>query len=451
MASRGHSYDFVDTIPKNLYCKKCSFVARRLTVTSCCGVHYCHTCITEIQHKGDACLECGEKSFGFFIVRKHSEHISRLNVYCKLRDMGCDWCGGMAELKSHLDPDLNNCQYLDTRCPLKCEKMVPRNQLEDHMANDCTKRQHFCQHCNYKSTYEEVVNTHLPKCPYVPLQCPNMCGVTCERETMEDHKKICRLQKESCAFSQVGCKEEVPREDSETHLQENMQDHLLLTATAAVQGNQGLREEMKRLEEKFQNNLEDLPFELDEKLEESEVKMGGDIWLLKKQIQKLETDFQDYKSESDSKVEQLKNKIEEQDILIKSFHEFQAEFVAEMHQVLDRNFHFKIPARDKWTSPCMYTHVHGYKFEISIWRHRGEMLWIASIGKGKYNNRLTWPITIKCCVEVSDPERQKRWTASKSFTFVNDNEESLLGNFLCKVADTGSDKQFHLTVSAIVL
>ena len=55
------------------------------------------------------------------------------------------------------------------------------------MRKECVEREHVCQHCNFKATYEEVVDTHLPECMYIPLQCPNLCGVTCEREVMEDH------------------------------------------------------------------------------------------------------------------------------------------------------------------------------------------------------------------------------------------------------------------------
>ena len=106
--------------------------------------------------------------------------ITSLKVYCSLKGKGCDWSGMVDQLKAHLDPDLDNCQYVDTKCPLNCQQAIPKNKVEQHLREECVKREHLCQHCNFKATYEEVVDTHLPECMYVTLQCPNLCGVSCD-------------------------------------------------------------------------------------------------------------------------------------------------------------------------------------------------------------------------------------------------------------------------------
>ena len=85
------------------------------------------------------------------------------------------------------------------------------------MAQHCAKRPYVCQYCNFKATYEEVVDAQLPECKYVPLQCPNLCGVTFERDFMEDHMKMCRLEAVGCEFSSVGCEGRFIREDLEEH------------------------------------------------------------------------------------------------------------------------------------------------------------------------------------------------------------------------------------------
>ena len=72
------------------------------------------------------------------------------------------------------------------------------------MAQHCAKRPYVCQHCNFKATYEEVVDKHLP-CKCVALQYSNRCGVTFERDFMEDDTKMCRLEEVGCELSGVGC------------------------------------------------------------------------------------------------------------------------------------------------------------------------------------------------------------------------------------------------------
>ncbi len=78
-------------------------------------------------------------------------------------------------------------------CGHQVSPQLPTDHPQEQGGPACgsrVKRPHVCQHCGFKATYEEVVDTHLPECKYVPLQCPNMCGVSCEsceREVMEDH------------------------------------------------------------------------------------------------------------------------------------------------------------------------------------------------------------------------------------------------------------------------
>ena len=178
--------DFVDSVPVDYYCKKCSLVARRLTVTSCCEGHFCFSCIADSQQQDKPCPECEEQSFSVFELVKQQKCIASLQVYCNLKGRGCDWSGTLKQLDTHLD----NCQYVDTKCLLNYQQAIPKNKVEQHVREECVKREHVCQHCNFKATYEEVVEKHLSECMYIPLQCLNFCGVTCEREVMEDHEDM---------------------------------------------------------------------------------------------------------------------------------------------------------------------------------------------------------------------------------------------------------------------
>ena len=242
--SEGYRCEFIDSVIDLFYCKKCNLVARRSTLTSCCGESYCHACIADIHQQGKPCPECGEENFNIYEQLKYQKRIGALRAYCFLKERGCDWSGTLEQLDTHLDPDQDNCQYVDTKCPLNCQQTISKNKVEQHVAQECTKRPHVCQHCGFKATYEEVVDTHLPECKYVPLQCPNRCGVTCEREDMEDHMKMCRLEEVGCDFSGVGCDGRFIREDQEEHTRKNSQTHLTLTASLAVETKEQLQQKL---------------------------------------------------------------------------------------------------------------------------------------------------------------------------------------------------------------
>ena len=227
-----------------------------------------------------------------------------------------------------VDPDQDNCQYVDTKCPLNCHMTIPRNKVEQHVAQHCAKRPYVCQHCNFKATYEEVVDAHLPECKYVPLQCPNLCGVSCEREDMEDHLKMCRLEEIGCKFSGVGCDGRFRREDQEEHTRQDSQKHLTLMASLAVETKEQLHQKLleqdkkhKEEEDKLKKMIADQETKIDEreknmkdqlqqKLLEQDKKHKEEEKQLKKMIGDQETKI----GEREKKMkDQLQQKLLEQD------------------------------------------------------------------------------------------------------------------------------------------
>ena len=306
-AAQGYQCDLVDSVPEDCYCKKCSLVARRLTVTSCCGEHYCHACIAGTQQQDKPCPECVEESFTFLELVKYQKRIASVRVYCSLKGRGCDWSGTLEELDAHLDPDLDNCQYVDTKCPLNCQQAIPKNKVEQHVREECVKREHVCQHCNFKATYEEVVDTHLPECMYVPLQCPNFCGVTSEREMMEDHMKICRLEEVKCEFSDVGCGERFRREDQEEHTRQNYQRHLSLMAASTAETNRQMEKKLDNQIQKFEKITLEYEHKFQERFQQEQelkLKVGQQEQTLVEQQQKMQ--------DKEQKLQDQENKLQEQ-------------------------------------------------------------------------------------------------------------------------------------------
>ena len=277
--SLGDQCEFIGPVPEDFYCKNCNLVARKFTITCCCGETYCHACIADTQEQGKPCPACGEKDFTLTKQVKYQKKIKGLKVYCNMKERGCGWSGTLEQLDTHFDPDQKNCQYVDTKCPLDCHVTIPKNKVEQHVAQYCAKRPYVCQHCNFKATYEEVVDTHLSECKYVPLQCPNLCGVTFERDFMEDHMKMCRLEDVGCEFGGVGCDGRFRREEQEEHTRQNSQKHLTLTASLAVETEEQLQDQVAKYREREQN--------LKQKLEEQEQQLKGQEQNLDEQDQKL--------------------------------------------------------------------------------------------------------------------------------------------------------------------
>ena len=315
-ASQGYQCQFIDSVFDDLYCKKCTLVARRLTITNCCGESFCHTCIADKQEQGNPCPTCGEKNFATFEQVKNRKRINSLRVYCSMKERGCDWSGMLEQLDTHLDPDQDNCQYVDTKCPLNCQQSIPRNKVEQHVAQHCAKRPYVCQHCNFKATYEEVVDAHLPECKYVPLQCPNLCGVTFERDFMEDHMKMCHLEEVGCEFRGVGCDDQFIREDQEEHTRQNSQKHLTLTASVAVETKEQLQQKLleqdekhKEEEEKLKQNVE----EQDKKIEEEIAKVDTKLQTQHQKHMEVEERLRQKVQELEKKTEEQENTLEEQE------------------------------------------------------------------------------------------------------------------------------------------
>ena len=242
----GYQCKFIDELPDDLLCKSCRHVARQPHLTSCCGEQFCHTCIAPILQDKKPCPSCKEDTFTIFKNKRDHRRILALCVHCTIKDRGCQWTGKVEQLDTHLDVKSGDCQYVDVECREKCGQQVQKHQLATHIANDCPKRDFTCMHCGFKATYEVVSEQHWPECQNYPVPCPNRCQIgAVERNTLEDHLKMCSLQVVDCDFSYAGCNKKLPRQDMEKHVEENTQKHLALMDNK-VQGE--LHEKQEQIE-----------------------------------------------------------------------------------------------------------------------------------------------------------------------------------------------------------
>ena len=441
----GYQYEFLDTVNDVFYCKKCDLVARRLTATSCCGESYCHACIADICEQHKPCPECGQEGFSIYEQLKYQKRIGALRVHCSLKTRGCGWSGQLVQLDHHLDSEQGDCQYVDVKCPLNCQLVVPKNRVEQHLSEACTKRPYVCLHCAFKATYEDVVDKHLPECNYVPLPCPNRCGVTCDREDMEDHMKMCRLEEMVCKFSTIGCDGSYAREDEDEYTEKNTQKHLMLIAADAMmtkqqlqkklqeqeqklgekeqklgEQEQKLREQEQKLreqEQKLREHEDEEKLKLgdqEQKLEEQEQKLGEQEWKLGEQEQKLRKQEEMLVEQLEIQKqtihclelkfeEQIKNHVLlQQDLNRKGrlLDQLGEQFITSTRRFEMRNFSEE-KAKDRpgvWKSPPTYTHLHGYKFCIGVDANGEENIHGYGITvclyamPGEFDEDLKWPV-----------------------------------------------------------
>ena len=387
--SKGYEYEFIDPVFDDLYCKKCTLVARRLTVATCCAESFCHACIEDTREQGKPCPECGKTDFTTFEHVKNQRRINCLRVHCSMKERGCDWSGTLEQLDTHLDPDQDNCQYVDTKCPLNCHMTIPKNKVEQHVAQHCAKRPYVCQHCNFKATYEVVVDKHLPECKYVPLQCPNLCGVTFERDFMEDHMKMCRLEKVGCEFSGVGCDDRFRREDQEEHTRQNSQKHLTLTASLAVETKEQLQQKL---------------LEQDKKHKEEEEKLRQKIEEQEKKIEELAKKDNEHNEEEHRLVEQQKSlQAQLSELSIRS---------GMALTFIMMGFTKAKNESSTWKSPAMLTAQQGRKFFLEIRANgygagHGKAVHVALWSTpGDFDSWFKWPVKVKIRIELAGRENK---------------------------------------------
>ena len=172
-----------------------------------------------------------------------------------MKDRGCEWTGQLQQLDAHLDVTTGDCQHVDVDCPKKCVQKVQKRNVDTHLANECPNREYRCPHCNFTNKYH-VVSKHFDICRYYPLACPNRCGATFERDDLEHHMKMCRLEEVQCVFSSAGCQAKFIRENEDEHMDQNTQKRLALMPAATLRISQDFEQKLQEQQEGFEKKLE---------------------------------------------------------------------------------------------------------------------------------------------------------------------------------------------------
>ena len=372
----GYQCEFVGPVPEELLCKECKLVARKPHITGCCSEHFCHACIDPVLKDKKPCPSCGEAEFSTLFMRKNERKNHALQVYCTVKKRGCKWAGPLKLLDAHLNIEKGDCDYVDVKCAV-CDRKVQKRKLGVHIIDDCPQREYMCPHCNFKATFEIVSEEHWPECLEFPLRCPNQCGVTCEREVMQDHMKMCSLEEVECEVSFAGCKEKFLREDQDKHMERTMQKHLTLMATATV-----------RISREFEQTLQ----EKDKQIQQ-----------LRKQVDKMGEDFQKALLEKDK---QIKSSAMEVAVIKTELNQAKEKlaYLYPLYSFTIPNFTTLKKANGFVFSEVFSTHLNGYDFAFGL-RPNGPIgalaggsgthvyVWMCAV-PGEFDDTLSWPAKV---------------------------------------------------------
>ena len=251
----GFDCEFVRKPPKAFQtdCPVCLLIIREPYQVTCCGKSFCKECIGKIKAGRQPCPTCKQDNYEFFPNKGLQLPLCGFAVFCSNKERGCVWEGELGQLDQHINsnPDkkrLVGCPYTNIAC-LFCTKLHWRHEMEWHQTSSCPKRPSICSMCmEYQSTYEDVVNSHIPVCKCRPVECPNSCGADkMQHQHLDEHvSSQCPLTSVECEFSDAGCDAKVYRKDLASHLTDNLVSHMSLLATENRRFKQQLEEQKEK-------------------------------------------------------------------------------------------------------------------------------------------------------------------------------------------------------------
>ena len=298
----GYQCEFVDSV-EDYECPLCLHVTREPSLSSCCGQHFCQTCINRILTDQKPFPLCKASGFTVFFDKKQKRRVVSLKVVCSKKAAG----GSLGDLDSHVSVANGDCQFVSVNCSNNCGETVQRKLLATHLANDCLRRPYSCKYCQLKSTYEEICDKHTGVCTKYPVPCPNKCQTdSLERGKLQQHIRECPLQEIDCELKELGCNVKVPRKDISKHMEESTQSHLLLVTMQVRSLQQQQATTLKKL-----TDTEDKLLTTERKLTETQTQLeekDREICALKDRVEMIETQttsvqftfhgYSEYKSKS---------------------------------------------------------------------------------------------------------------------------------------------------------
>ena len=427
----GYEYEFVDQVPEDFFCKLCKHVARESTITSCCIEVLCKACMDAIVQDKKPCPGC--ESNDIKVLGPHVRYqrkILALEVRCTMKDRGCPWTGQLQHLDAHLDVTTGDCQYVDVECPKKCVQKVQKRYVDTHLANECPNRDYRCPHCNFANKFH-VVSDHFDICPYYPLACPNRCGATFERDDLQDHMKMCRLEEVQCVFDNAGCQAKFIRENEDEHMDQNTQKHLALMPAATLRISQDFEQKLQEEQEMFGQKLQEQQEVFGQKLQEQQEVFGQKLQeqqeVFGQKLQEQQEVFEKKLEQKDEQIKQVEQKLQEQEVFERKLEETIEQKMYNLQQQIDQlaayhpssanftidNFQQEKAKKSFIESPPAYSEPNGCKFMLGVfpsgeYTHKGTHVSVGVYSvKGDHDAELKLPVKFTISLQLLNQHRNE--------------------------------------------
>ncbi|GFR65802.1 TNF receptor-associated factor 2 [Elysia marginata] len=177
----------------------------------------CEACIKEEMPEEDSILNLEAMFDDKAAIREMRK------IPCKCINPGCTWRGTFHE---YITSHESNCDKKVLACPL-CGSVMPQNRLEVHMSTQCPKRLVTCIYCQQQMMQEQE-EKHQMTCPLVPVKC-DRCSALVPRNEFEKHlEQDCIYRDMVCPVPD--CRKKMPKAQFPSHLNEDAktaQKHLL--------------------------------------------------------------------------------------------------------------------------------------------------------------------------------------------------------------------------------
>ena len=411
-ASGGYDYDFIDSPSDELTCSICLSVLRDPNLTSCCGNHFCRSCITRIRDEGNPCPLCQDGDYTIMLNKSLVRKVNELKVKCPNSQCGCEWVGEVKEVRHHVDVERGDCDFVEVLCDYGCGEEIKRCRLAEHKTSVCPARPYTCEHCGLKGKWESITNAHMIVCENYPMECPNKCGAgEIQRKYLDKHvKDECPLEIVACEYSFAGCHVRIHRKDLSKHLSESMPSHLSLLAVLCLECKEKLSEKNMKIAE-LKSRMEQ-----QERMKSSEVaELKSRLEQQEKMIAELDTDMDD--TAEASYVDKLSEYIEQKFALLESTVDSQKVAISELKCSIPKqyppvdlvmtDFITHRLKEDQWFSEPFYTHPGGYKMCLSVFANgigKGKdtnVSVFANLMRGEYDDYLDWPFRGKVVVQLT--------------------------------------------------
>ena len=166
--------------------------------------------------------------------------------------------GNLEECEKHLEV----CGYVNETCKLGCGMVFSRDEFVFHLKELCVERIVMCEYCKANFKYCDLLTHHI-RCNKMPLPCELGCGKQVIREDMTQHMdNECGEKEVNCPFVQYGCKVGlIKRKEMNQHLVDKKYEHMVMKVNSLEKTVVEQKETISQLSEKMEDLLEGVRYD----------------------------------------------------------------------------------------------------------------------------------------------------------------------------------------------